>query len=172
MYERNSTPEKKPPKQSPQSYAVWLLSRRDYSAKELHTKLVTRGYSVEQADSAMAKLQSYGLQNDERYAGSAARSNSRRMGNRQIVAKLTDKGLDKELVASQVDTLAPEVDRALELAQRFVGKELDDKMKAKVWRFFASRGFSGNSVDKAMRYLKEQAKLAKERAEELALVDE
>lgn len=146
-------PKREPPARSAKSYAMWLLSRRDYSAKELLKKLTVRGYPQEEAQLAVTSMQGYGFQDDVRYAESKARSVSRKLGNRRVTAALTEKGLDKELVAQQLESLEPEENRAMRVAERFHGKTLDDATKSKVWRFLAYRGFSGSIIKSVLEDL-------------------
>lgn len=151
-------PKREPPRRSAKSYAMWLLSRREYAAKELLKKMTDRGYPAEDAQAAVTAMQGYGFQDDSRYAESRARLVSRRLGDRRVTAALSQKGLDKELVAQQVETLEPEEERALRVAERFHGKTLDEAQKAKVWRFLAYRGFSGGAIKAVMADLAQRAR--------------
>lgn len=146
---------RKPPKQSAQSYAVWLLARKEWSAQELRQRLVIRGYSPEQAEQALTVLQGHGLQDDARYAGMHSRSKASVHGNRRIVQSLRDKGLAPDLIESAVSELPEESERAREAVYRFEGKEPDFQLKTKVWRYLMSRGFSGRAVEAAWRQLVE-----------------
>lgn len=148
-------PTREPPKRSAQSYALWLLSRREYSAKELAAKLTQRGYPAEAAAEAVTWAQSHGFQNDTRFAESSARSHSRRMGDRRVAAELAEKGISRELAAQQLEELQPEGERAVDIARRFEGKPLDEALKAKVWRFLAYRGFSSGAIKAAIAHLKD-----------------
>ncbi len=150
-------PTREPPKRSAKSYSIWLLSRREYSAKELQDKLTTRGYPLEEAAAAVVSMQGYGFQDDTRFAEGKARASSRRMGNRRVTAVLVEKGVSKEMAAQQLEALEPENDRVLRMVEKFSGKPLDEALKAKVWRFLAYRGFTGAAIKAALQWLKESA---------------
>lgn len=145
---------REPPSRTAKSYATWLLSRREYSAKELSDKLVLRGYPVEEAAEALVLMQGYGFQDDTRFAGMKARASSRRMGDRRVTMQLAEKGISRELASQQLEQLEPEAERAVAVASKFEGKPLDEVMKAKVWRFLAYRGFGSSAVKAALQHLK------------------
>lgn len=156
---RNRTKEERP-LQPIKKYVLWLLSRREYSAKQLRARLKLKGYAAEEIEDALTLMQTYNYQSDERFAESVVRSGSARLGDRSVQAKLAASGVDDEITATQLSQLAPEADRARALVERFEGKLLDEQLRAKVWRHLAYRGFSSNSIRQAIFHL---AELAKER---------
>lgn len=148
---------KEKPAHSSKSYAVWLLSRRDYSAGILRNKLVLRGYGEEEADEAMAFVIANGYQNDERYAESLARSLSRRAGNSRLLMTMGQKKIDPATSIRHLETLAPESERVIEVAAKFkkdvAAQGMTQKLQQKIYRFLAYRGFSGDSIKVAMKSL-------------------
>ncbi len=166
-----------PPKQPARSYALWLLSKREYSAKTLLERLVNRGYPQPEAQAALELLQHHGLQSDERFASLKARSNAPRAGNRRIRMQLSQAGVDEGTIAEQLDTLEPEADRALAAARRFEGAVRDARTRARFWRHLASRGFSMSVVaqtwDAMAEQMRDPASLPNDDANERSLeVDE
>ena len=157
LYKKSFDGPREKPAHSSKSYAVWLLSRRDYSAGILRNKLVLRGYSVEEADEAMAFVIANGYQNDTRYAESLARSLSRRAGNSRLLMTMHQKKIDPATSALQLDTLAPESERVLDVAAKFkkdvAAQGMTQKLQQKIYRFLAYRGFSGDSIKIAMKSL-------------------
>lgn len=145
------------PKQSSKRYAVWLLSRREYSAAELRTKMIMRGYTAEEADEAMAFVTEHQFQSDERYAGMKARSTAHRAGNRRIAMVLKQKGIEEEIATSQIASLAPEDERAIEAASKFrrqiAEAGMTQELSQKIWRFLSYRGFSSQAIKAAMAAL-------------------
>jgi regulatory protein len=141
------------PKQPVKNYAIWLLSRREFSAAELKERLLQRGYSLEDAEEALAFVQAHRFQDDARYAHTKSVSDSRRLGNRQIKFRLADKGIDPELIAQEIDALTPEEDRAIAAISRYEGQPITETLKAKIWRFMAYRGFGGTAIKAAIRHL-------------------
>lgn len=142
------------PKRSAKSYAMWLLSRREYTAKELYARLTSRGYPADQAADAVGVMQEHKFQSDERFAESKARLTSRKLGNQRVVVALTDAGISKELATAQVATLEPEEDRAIAAVSKFEGKQLDDAGRTKVWQYLMRRGFSSSAIKTALKHLK------------------
>lgn len=139
---------------SARNYAVWLLGRREWSRKELLTRLTWRGYSPEEAQEATEFCDKHGFQSDARFADSRARSRSRQYGNRRIVQELKEKGLAPDLLEASVADLEDENNRALRASKKFSGKPLDAQLNAKVWRFLMARGFSSDAIKFAIRELK------------------
>lgn len=132
---------------------MWLLSRREHSAKELLEKLARKGYPEEEAREALNSMKGYGFQDDARFAAIKARTTAHRTGNRRVAQVLANSGISKELVLEKLEELEPEIDRALRFVKRYEGKELTDALKARVWRNMAARGFSGSVVAKAWAHL-------------------
>lgn len=139
-------------------YLAWLLSRREYSAHQLRTKLKQKGYEPAAIEEALELMQSYKYQSDERYAQMRARNDAPRSGDRGVRARLVASGIDADLATEQIAQLAPESDRARSLVKRFEGKPYDDTLKTKVWRFLAYRGFSTAAIKDALAHLAEMAK--------------
>lgn len=147
---------KEKPSQSSKSYAVWHLSRREFSAAELRKKIILRGYSEEEADEAIAFVQANNFQSDERYAGMKARSTAHRAGNRKIQMVLRTKGVDETVAQAQIETLAPEAERAVEATERFrklAAGGVTRELSAKVWRYLSYRGFSPDAIKQALQRL-------------------
>ena len=157
LYKKAPDGPREKPAHSSKSYAVWLLSRRDYSAGILRNKLVLRGYSEEEADEAMAFVVANGYQNDARYAESLARSLSRRAGNSRLLMTMNQKKIDPATSVLQLETLAPEAERVIEVAAKFkkdvAAQGMTQKLQQKIYRFLAYRGFSGDSIKVAMKSL-------------------
>ena len=151
---------KEKPARSSKSYAIWHLSRRELSAAELRKKIIQRGYSEEEADEAMAFVQANNYQSDERYAGMKARSTAHRAGNRKIQMDLRTKGVEDTVVRAQLDTLAPEAERAIEAVEKFrklAAGGVSRELGAKVWRYLGYRGFSGDAIKRALQALAQPA---------------
>jgi regulatory protein len=138
------------PEQSAKSYAVWLLSRQDYSAASLRRKLASRGYDDSEVDDAMAFVIDNKYQNDERFAEQRSRGSENRAGNLRIEMTLRQKGIEAGLAKAQVQQLAPEEERVLHAAGKFrdqVRKTgMTQEMKMKIYRFLAYRGFSSKAI--------------------------
>lgn len=147
-------PSQKPSKpKNIRNYVVWLLGRREHSEQELRKRLTQRGCDTIEIDDALAYVKEHGFQSDERYASMKVRSDANRRGDRRIRATLKQKGIDKEQIEEKLATLIPETERAITAVSRFEGKPLDQKLRQKVWRFLASRGFAGSTISAAVKHL-------------------
>lgn len=156
----NKTEEK--PRHSAKAYAVWLLSKREYSAAGLHRKLLARGYAAEEIEAATLFLQEHNYQSDERYAGMKARSVAHRAGDWKIAQSLAQQGIDEHLAKAEIADLLPEEDRAAQAACAKFSRQLDQagmtpEVAQKIWRHLGYRGFSGKAIKHALNTLKEKA---------------
>lgn len=140
--------------------AVFLLSRRDYSRRELEQKLCREKgrYCADHKDTAAqaaAYMEELGYVNDTAYAARLARQyqESRLYPARRAVEKLCEKGIARETARAAVEAL--ELDDA-QLALEFLRKkrynvpntrEEAEKIAAALGRY----GFSGEDIRHAMR---------------------
>ena len=145
--------------------AVFLLSKRDYSKKELAHKLCRekgKYYAdrTESAAQAAAYMEELGYVNDERYARRLARQyqTERLYSRRHILEKLCQKGISRELARQAADELeTEEAQVALEFLYRKrytvpVTREETDKTAAAL----ARQGFSGDDIRRALAQFKEE----------------
>ena len=86
--------------------ALWLISYRDHSEKELVDK-IKRDYSEESALAAVAKLKDLGLVNDENFARRYAEQLlfSKHNAPRGAVRQLVQKGIDRELAEEIIEEI-------------------------------------------------------------------
>ena len=77
--------------------ALWLISYRDHSKKELKEKIM-RTCDEESAEKAVERMEDLGLVNDENFARQYARKllYQKKMTKRTAVFELSRKGIDKE----------------------------------------------------------------------------
>ena len=86
--------------------ALWLISYRDHSKKELADK-IKRTCDEESADKAVERMEELGLVNDESYALHYAQKLifTKHMAKNAVVYELARKGIDKELAAEILDEI-------------------------------------------------------------------
>lgn len=86
--------------------ALWLISFRDYSKKELIQKL-RKDYSEEAVLSCVSRLEELSLINDESYATRLSHDlvNIKHLSLRGVKEKLREKGIDKDLIDEIVSSL-------------------------------------------------------------------
>jgi len=79
--------------------ALWLISYRDHSRRELTDKL-RRDYSDESAQAAVTRCEELGLIDDSRYARRYAADliNVKHLSERGVRQKLREKGIDRDLI--------------------------------------------------------------------------
>lgn len=89
--------------------ALWLISYRDHSGKELEDK-ISRTCDREAAKGAVERMEELGLINDESFARRYASQlyNNKRLAKSAVIYKLYEKGIDKELALEIAEELEPE----------------------------------------------------------------
>ncbi len=134
--------------------ALDLLSYRDYSNKKMLERLQLKGADAEQARESVAKLESYGLLDEERYSRRVYESwlTKRCYGRKHLQAELAKRGIRAEIAADILALFTPadeeqNAQRAAELFcqrnRRRLTQEADKKkIYAAAGRFMAARGFS------------------------------
>lgn len=133
--------------------ALRLLARRDYSESELRIKLKAKSDHVSGIENVISRLKEMNYQNDDRYTASYIRyAQGQGKGPGWIKAKMHQKGVSKPLVnqclaASDIDWQQVANDQ---LGRKFKGPADDPKENGRRFRFLASRGFSPDTIRKAM----------------------
>lgn len=159
----------KKPLVSAKSKAISLLARREHSQSELRTKLLQRGYFMEDVEQAIQWANSHQFQSDERFKLSLFRRRAPTFGDRAISAELGQHGLGdlKSMESAEENdlTLDSEEDRAYDWIKRrqytglqqLFGEEAcstpqeEMVLKAKIFRGLSSRGFEFGNIDRAWR---------------------
>lgn len=132
--------------QEAKNAALYLLSRREYSRKELTEKLAKRSESIG-LDDVLNELEQSGYQSDRRFTESFIRM---RMGQGhgliRIRFDLQRKGVQSEMTEQVLESMAPDW---FELAQALYRRKYrtaltanDYKDRAKRIRYMSQRGFS------------------------------
>lgn len=146
MTEQKTT-EKKQHKYSALNYVLYLLSKRDYSEKQLRSKLKMKEYEAVEIDEAIAKAQEHNWQSDERFCRAFIRYRSQQgIGPRRLKQELKMKGVAEYLISEAMDYAEEEEEIDFyEIAERVFERKRprvwDIKAKQKMWRFMVSRGF-------------------------------
>ncbi|MCM1082766.1 MAG: recombination regulator RecX [Clostridium sp.] len=83
--------------------AVYYLTYKARTEKELRDKLSEKGYSLKEVDAAVDRLDCYGYIDDEGYALSYIRSKKGKMGARLIALKLSQKGISRDIIERKLD---------------------------------------------------------------------
>ena len=126
-----------------------MLAHQEQSSKILRQKLLARNYDAAQVDEAIAKLEKYNYLDDaeacrRQFENFYAEG---KLSVRQIVAKLIQRGFEKNFIEQLIPDDADEHERlAAEklLEKKFTrGKNFD---RSKAWQFLSARGFDGEII--------------------------
>lgn len=144
------------PDKAARQAALSLLSRREYSRKELREKLLRR-FPPDVVESALAVLAEQRLQNDERFAESFVHARRNRgHGPRRIARELSEKGIDRESITRLLEDEDEQAWPRLQAlhARRFgLAPPADLRERARRQRFFLARGYSPSQIERLFRRL-------------------
>lgn len=138
--------------------AMNLLMNMDRTEADVRQKLRDGGYPEEAVDAAVEYLRSYHYIDDMRYASEYIRFKSSSMSRRQIMMKLTEKGIAKEtveeafLVSEEESGEDPE-ETERQLARKLIDKKypqgtegLDDAERQKLCAYLYRKGISTDVI--------------------------
>lgn len=140
--------------------ALWLISYRDHSEKELVEK-IRRTSSDEAAQAAVARMNELGLVNDESYARRLFREltqGSKHLSIRAARYKLMEKGISRELI----DLIAEEnpVDEyeqvKIILSKKYNDFADDEKLRKRAISALQRKGFDWETIKSAMTEFEEE----------------
>jgi regulatory protein len=120
------------------------LTHRERSTAELEARLEQRGVRPSDRAAAVETMARLGYVDDDRIATDRARSMaSRGFGDEAIRFDLEGRGIDTELIASAIEQLVPEADRARAIVAR-------SESDIKAARSLAAKGFSSETIEAAV----------------------
>lgn len=134
--------------------AMWLLSYRDYSSRELFDKL-RRDFGEDAAHSSVSRCEELGLLDDERFARrySADLFHLKRLSENGVRQKLIQKGIDRDLideVLSEFDV--DEEEQIKEIIERKYARALsDEKGRRRAFSALQRMGYSYSVIKSVMR---------------------
>ncbi|MEX2464997.1 MAG: RecX family transcriptional regulator [Gaiellaceae bacterium] len=125
------------------------LARRPLSEQRLEERLERQGLAPDARRNAVTRLKASGLVDDAKLArGRADSLAGRGWGNSAIAARLAADGFAESAARGAIETLEPEMERAVALVVN-----VPDRRKA--WALLARRGFAPDSVETAIGALDE-----------------
>ena len=133
--------------------ALGMLARREHSRAELARKLAAYAESDEVLAALLDDLEARRLLSDARYVEARLNARGARYGNRRLSQELRARGVDAALVETALAACGDEVARARQVWQRRFGAQppaLDVAGRAKQVRFLMRRGFSGETIRRAL----------------------
>ncbi len=147
-------------KKSALEKATELLAHMEQSSATLRRKLLARHYDAAEVDAAIDKLKQHHYLDDAEACSNqfAAFYAEGKLGTRQIVAKLIQRGFDKDFIEGLIPDDADDHD--LKAASRALEKKFapDTFDRAKAWQFLSARGFDGNIISAIVEEFSRTAK--------------
>ncbi|WP_235844299.1 recombination regulator RecX [Crenobacter intestini] len=130
--------------------AVELLSRREYSRRELFARLKPHAADPDEIEAVLAELAERHWQSDERYAQALAQSKQGRWGSTRLAQALRSKGVDRDTIAEALDGIDDLAACRGLWQKKFGTAPADAQEKARQMRFLAARGFPADVVRKVL----------------------
>ena len=134
--------------------AFRLLTRREHSRAELHSKLTARGYGSDVVDNLLASLAAEDLVSDHRYAQALV---SHRVntgyGPQRIMMELKDKGVASEIIDQMLSSAEVDWDELLRVLhnRKFgISKAGSFKEWARRAQYLDRRGFNTDAICSVM----------------------
>ena len=129
--------------------ATDLLAYREHSEAELRQKLLARKYDSAEVDEAIDKLKQHNYLDDAELCRQQFEIfyAEGKLSVRQIVAKLIQRGFDKNFIEQLIpaDVDEHELQAATSaLTKKF--KSRDKNFRVKAWQFLSSRGFDNEII--------------------------
>lgn len=134
--------------------AMWLISYRDYSKKEI-TQKVAKESSPDAAQKAVERLCELGLIDDERYAKRYAHDLIfiKHLSKQGAIRKLKEKGIEKDLAEITVDSFDIDYcENIREIVDKKYAKNLfDEKGKRRCVNGLLRLGYSYSDINSVLR---------------------
>ncbi len=138
--------------------ALELLSRRDYTPREIRDRLVEAGFEPSVAEGVAADFQASGLADEEKVARAVVQSDRRKgKGRAATVRKLVSRGVVSELASSLAREESPEdeaarIVEAMRKKARTLPAGLTSQARSKkLFDHLVRRGFAPGTVLRILR---------------------
>ncbi|MBK1889241.1 recombination regulator RecX [Undibacterium sp. 14-3-2] len=133
--------------------ALRYLSMREHSRAELFRKLSSHAEDGDDVDAILDWLEENNFLSTERFSDSLVNRRSGRFGNHRILAELQSHNVDAiEMDRIKSELAESETSRAVEvLLRKFPHPPLNQNERLKQSRFLQQRGFSGKSIQLALK---------------------
>lgn len=138
--------------------ALWLISYRDHSKKELEDK-IRRTCDKESAEKAVERMEELGLVNDEVYARRYAQKLifTKRMSKKTAVFELLRKGIDRELADEIIEEIevdnCDQIRAVIEKKYRCIS---DEKTKRRAFSALQRLGYGYDDIRKVLNEYTEE----------------
>ena len=133
--------------------AVWWLSKKDHSEKQLMMKLTDSAFTEESAERACDFLKAGNYLNDASLSENLVRQKQRSSGPRKIAYTLRQKGVGEETTKAALEAISQddEMETAVKLARKYLSGKLLEPREArqKCGAYLARRGFGWDVIKAA-----------------------
>lgn len=131
--------------------ALRLLDRKPRTSKEISSRLVKSGFTLDQAEMVLQRLKDAGLIADDRFARQWVenRNELHPRSRRLIALELKQKGIDDEVIEQVLEDSSPDEDSALQAAMQYARKiPSGDRMefRKRLSAFLKRRGFNYGTI--------------------------
>lgn len=134
--------------------AIYYLTFKDRTRKEIQDKLSEKGYGNNEINEAVEKLVSYGYIDDEGYALSYIKSKKGKMGSRLIRMKLIGKGISGDIIDSSLNEVSTdEFSDIKRILMTRYGDLSDISVRRRAQGYLARRGYSYDDISSAVNSL-------------------
>lgn len=145
--------------------ALWLISYRDHSKKEL-TQKIRRTYDEQSAEKAVERLEELGLVNDEGFARRYAEQLlfSKHMSSRGALFELSRKGIEKELAEQIIEEFDVDIDENIRyIIERKYRRIDDEKIRRKAVSALQRLGYGWDDIKRVINYCLDEMENKSER---------
>lgn len=133
--------------------ALWLISYRDHSSRELEDK-ISRTCQREAAKGAVERMEELGLIDDESFARRYASQlyENKKLAKSAVVYKLCQKGIDKETALEIADELEPEAESQIYavVEKKYKSVLKDEKGRKRAVAALQRMGYRYGDIKKAL----------------------
>ncbi len=133
--------------------ALWLLSTRDHSKRELETK-IRRTSDGDSAKKAVERMEELGLVDDEKFARRYADEliNIKHLSERGAKYKLLEKGIDRDLAEKILEELSPDPREhiGILIEKKYLRYLFDEKGRRKTVSALERMGYSWSDISAVM----------------------
>lgn len=134
--------------------ALWLISFRDHSRRELYDKL-RRDYSEEAAESAIIRCEELGLINDRSYATRYASDlvHLKHLSEQGVRQKLSQKGIDRDIIDDVLADIEIDEDEQIKtvIERKYARSLSDERGRRRAVAGLQRMGYSYSAIRSAMR---------------------
>ena len=131
--------------------ALKLLAIREHSSREIHDKLISKGYGKDEVDDAISRLIDEHSLSDERYAASSIRSRLRRNPEGRMVLRmrLREKGVPSD-IAEKALSDSWDNEEYLPFLRTYMESLVRKKGEAGARAMLLRKGFRESEIRRAM----------------------